>query len=67
MAVSTTASRRQCIDLDIHTEACMTRMTCGEDGGAVSMWVDATNCDLGGILTTTKNQYGTGFFLDCNR
>ena len=44
MAVSTNASRRQWIDLDIHTEACMTRMTRGADGGAISVWIRASNC-----------------------
>ena len=67
MAVSTNESRRQWIDLDIHTEACMTHMTCGEDGGAVSMWIEGTHCDIGGILTTIQYQSGTGFFLDCDR
>ena len=66
MAVSTDHSRQQWIDLGVHTEACMTTMTCGTDGGAVSMWLRVRRCDqYNGILTTVQSFYTTGFFVDC--
>ena len=39
-ALRTDSTRRQWVDLGIHTDVCMTRPeTCGTDGGAISMWL----------------------------
>ena len=67
MAVSTNASRSQWIDLGIQAEACMTRpQTCGEAGGAVSMWVKVINCPVGhGIIGTNQVELSNGLVVDC--
>ena len=68
MAVSTDQSREQWIDLGIHTEACMTTMTCGAHGGAVSMWLRVRQCDNNnGILTTLQFESTTGLIVRCER
>ena len=67
MAVSTDASRGRLIDLDIHTEACITTMTCGAGGGAVSLWAKVTTCSTEGIITTTPHDIRTGFVVACDR
>ena len=72
-AVITDHSRKQWIDLGVHTDACMTRPeTCGAAGGAVSLWmmmVDTDCNDVGGIITsyayTPGSIHTTGFGLSC--
>ena len=40
-ALTLDQTRKQWVDLGIHTEACMTRPeTCGAEGGAISVWVN---------------------------
>ena len=44
-ALNLNQTKRQWVDLEIHTDACMTRPeTCGAAGGAISLWVNAINC-----------------------
>ena len=64
----TNRSLWQSIDLGIHTEPCMTRPeTCGEAGGAVSLWVNVLDCPAyGGILTTVNNGHEIGFRILCD-
>ena len=64
-AVSTDRTRRQWVDLGIHTEACMTRPeTCGA-GGPISLWLRIVDCENGGILATTQNSSSTGLLMIC--
>ena len=60
-------TKRQWIDLGIHTEACMTRPeTCGAAGGAISLWMSFTDCrSHGAIITTQKDASTTGFTVYC--
>ena len=54
-ALSVDRTKKQWIDLGIHTEACMTRPeTCGEAGGAISLWVNLIDCPSAvcGIVST---------------
>ena len=47
---------REWIDLGTHREACMViPETCGAAGGAVSLWVNVSECDYVGGIITTKN------------
>ena len=54
-ALTLDGTMSQWADLGIHTEVCMTRPeTCGEAGGAISMWVNVIGCQGwdGGIIST---------------
>ena len=60
-------TKRQWIDLGVHTEACMTQPeTCGSAGGAVSFWINIVNCTefqyLGGLITTRNSGPGLSIF-----
>ena len=44
MALTLNHTRSQWVDLGIHTDVCMTRMTCGAAGGAISLWVKVIEC-----------------------
>ena len=45
--------KRQWVDLGIHTEACMTRPeTCGEAGGAISLWINVIECEDAAFIST---------------
>ena len=50
----------QWIDLGVHRESCMVDpQTCGQAGGAISVWLRVhSDLDGGFLTTTTKN--GTG-------
>ena len=62
MALSLDRTKRQWVDLGIHTEACMTRPeTCGAAGGAVSLWVRVSASSSGGIVSTLAYGFTTGF------
>ena len=63
-AVSLDRTKSQWIDLGIHTEACMTRPeTCGAAGGAISLWVNVTDCpDLAGIVSSLGPGTGSVIF-----
>ena len=64
-AVATERTKKQWIDLGVHTEACMTRPeTCGAAGGAMSLWVRLNDCpDWSGIISTFET--GTGLIVYC--
>ena len=48
-------TKKQWVDLGIHTEACMTRPeTCGAAGGAISVWVKIRDCHGQGELSRHK-------------
>ena len=71
-AVTTDHSKRQWIDLGVHTEACMTRPeTCGAAGGAVSFWMKLVDCPdefPGGIISSYNykpHAVTTGFQMYC--
>ena len=55
------------IDLGIHTEACMSQpYTCGENGGAVSLWYRVITCpSLGGIISSFSGLASSGFSIYC--
>ena len=56
-AVMTDRTKQEWIDLGTHTEACITQPeTCGAAGGAISVWVNLIDYELGihhGIITST--------------
>ena len=59
------STNREWIDLGSHREACMTiPETCGSEGGAVSLWMNTSECvsDGYGSFITTKT-YGAGFSI----
>ena len=58
-------ANNQLVDLGTDTDACMTRPeTCGAAGGAISLWINANDCDgsICGIITSRKS-YRTEFVL----
>ena len=59
--------KRQWLDLGIHAEACMTNMTCGAAGGAISLWVKITECPKNaGIITTQAQGKTVGSAVVCH-
>ena len=68
MAVRLYAPNRQWFDLGIHTDACMTTMTCGAAGGAVSLWVNLyESCgQSNGVITTWEGGFVSGFSVECS-
>ena len=65
LAWNLTGTKKQWVDLGIHTEACMTQPdTCSAAGGAISLWVNANDCDsrICGIISSRRS-YRTGFVL----
>ena len=57
---------RQWIDLGVHTEPCMNRPdTCGEAGGAVSLWLKEIACPNVKGMITSRTENGTGFTIYC--
>ena len=65
-AVGVDRNLSQWIDLDIHTEACMTQPdTCDKAGGAVSFWIKVVNCPSRscGIITTLQGGRFHGFLI----
>ena len=66
-AVRTDRSRKEWIDLGIHTEACMTQPdTCGSKGGAISVWFKVTNCStLGAIFSSQPDYSSTRSRISC--
>ena len=59
--------KKQWVDIGIHTNACMTRPeTCGEAGGAISVWLKDTGCpDWGGILSSYAVYGKSGSLIYC--
>ena len=56
MALSLNQTLNQWADLGIHTDACMTTMSC-TNGGAVAMWIKITQGGhYAGVLTTRDKQ-----------
>ena len=56
-------TKRQWIDLGVHTEACITHPeTCGAAGGSVAFWMRVIDYDSGcwGIISSTGSRT-TGF------
>ena len=47
-------TKKQWVDLGIHTKACMTRPeTCGAAGGTISLWIRVIDCpSIGGIVSS---------------
>ena len=66
-ALSTNRTKKQWVDLGIHTEVCMTRPeTCGEAGGAISMWVNIIDCGYrGGIVSSADQTSSSRFEISC--
>ena len=66
MALTLMSSKRQWVDLGIHTGVCMARPeTCGAAGGAVSFWVKVIECSsLGGVISTASHGT-TGLQIYC--
>ena len=68
-AVNLRKDGSQWIDLAFHPEACLTnKYICGQDGGALSMWLNIRDCsDGGGIITTEEDdqELQTGFNIFC--
>ena len=64
-AISLDRAKSQWVDLDIHTEACMTQLeSWGAAGGAISVWVRVNHCpDWTGIISTYDT--GTGYEIYC--
>ena len=60
------ATKKQWVDLGIHTDVCMTLPdNCGAAGGAISLWLNVNDCPSGGIVSshrgaTTSVIYCTG-------
>ena len=60
------STKRQWVDLGIHTEACMSNMECGS-GGALSLWLRVTYCEAhGGIISSLKPSVATSTAGYCN-
>ena len=56
----------QWVDIGIHTEACMTRPeTCGAAGGAISLWVNVTDCAPGGGILSSLTDGTSGSLIFC--
>ena len=55
------------IDLGIHNEACMVQPdTCGEKGGAVSLWHRVLSCPgFGGIVSSHSTLESVGITVYC--
>ena len=62
MALTLNHTKKQWVDLGIHTESCMTGPeTCGAAGGVISVWVNAIECpDVCGILSTDRASRSSG-------
>ena len=62
-------TKKQWIDLGIHTDACMTQPdTCDATGGAISVWVKVIECnEYDGIISslTGSPNKSTGSAIDC--
>ena len=59
-------TKRQWVDLGIHTEVCMTRPeTCGVAGGTICLWVKVVDCENGGIVSTL-DPGKTGSAIHCS-
>ena len=66
--MSTNHSLNQWVDLGVHTEACMTRPdTRGEAGGAISLWVNISDCtnSFGAFVTKVRDVKATGSAAFC--
>ena len=62
-ALKTDRARSQWIDLGDLSAACITRPdTCGQEGAAVSFWLNLIECKEGGGVISTIN---TGLVVDC--
>ena len=56
-------TRKQWVDLGIHTEACMTRPeTCGAAGRALSMWVNVIACSSNDGIISSLGPAGLWIF-----
>ena len=60
-------TNNQWVDLGIHTEACMAQSdTCGEAGGAISLWVNVIDCPShGGGIVSSRQYRTTGSVIYC--
>ena len=59
-------TKKQWVDLGIHTEACMTRPeTCGAAGGAISVWVKIRDCHGQGGIISSQTNAASGTLLFC--
>ena len=65
MAVTLNHTKKQWVDLGVHTEACMTRPeTCGAPGGAISVWINAIECPVYcGIMSTDQASGSSGLAI----
>ena len=59
-------TKRQWVDLGIHTEACMAQPeTCSAAGGAIILWANFIDCTFGGIISSLV--YGSsGSVIACS-
>ena len=64
-AVATDRTKRQWIDLGLHTEACLTQPeTCGTAGGAISLWLNLVDCPVwSGVLSSRESGKTSSFIL----
>ena len=59
-------TKKQWIDLGIHTEACMTQPeTCSAAGGTISLWVNVTDCPSAGGIVSSLQWQSTGLRIYC--
>ena len=60
-------TKRQWVDLGVHTEACMTLPeTCGAAGGAVSMWMKLMECPILCGIISSLAYLTTGSLMYCD-
>ena len=66
LALAVDQTKKQWVDLGIHTEVCMTRMTCGAAGGAISLWMNVIACEnYDGLLTSGADEFFSGLYIFC--
>ena len=60
-------TKKQWIDLGVHTESCITRPdTCGAAGGAISLWMNLLECpSLYGGIITSRTPWTRGSKISC--
>ena len=60
-------TKKQWVDLGIHSVACMTRPeTCGAAGGAISLWANLISCSDSAIISSVAYDL-TGSLMYCAR
>ena len=60
-------TKKQWVDLGIHTKACMARPeTCGVAGDAMSLWIRVIDCPTIGGIVSSYASFKTGSHMYCD-